>query len=114
MWCLETIRRYLKSRCHRGVFLRKLYYDPFEVSGDAKRFSYTFKAPHPVGQLEVEIQQPYTASDFVIEPPAMTRQSEGRDTTYHGFTYRRRGGRTGSHVLGQLRQGRYTAVRAQG
>lgn len=69
-------------------FFAEVYYDPFEISGDAKRLNYTFKAPYPVGQLEVEIQQPYTASDFLIEPPAMMRESEGRDTTYHGFTYR--------------------------
>ena len=69
-------------------FFAELYYDPFETSGDTKRFSYTFRAPYPIGQLDVDVQQPYTASDFAVEPPAMTQESEGRDTTYHRFAYR--------------------------
>jgi mono/diheme cytochrome c family protein len=69
-------------------FFAELYYDPFETSGNTKRFSYTFDAPYPIGQLDVDIQQPYTASDFATEPPAMAQESEGRDTTYHRFAYR--------------------------
>ena len=69
-------------------FFAELYYDPFETSGDAKRFSYTFEAPYPIAQLDVDIQKPYTASEFVTEPPAMAQESEGRDTTYHRFSYR--------------------------
>ena len=69
-------------------FFAELYYDPFETSGDAKRFSYTFEAPYPIAQLDIDIQKPYTASEFITEPPAMTQESEGRDTTYHRFVYR--------------------------
>lgn len=69
-------------------FFAEVYYDPFETSGNAKRFSYTFKAPYPITQFDVDIQKPYTASDFVIEPPAMAQETEGRDTTYHRFAYR--------------------------
>ena len=69
-------------------FFAELYYDPFETSGDAKRFSYTFEAPYPIAQLDIDIQKPYTASEFVTEPPAMAQESEGRDTTYHRFSYR--------------------------
>ena len=80
----QTLEITLPSR----RFFAELYYDPFETSGDTKRFSYTFKAPYPIGQLDVDVQQPYTASDFAVEPPAMTQESEGRDTTYHRFAYR--------------------------
>ena len=69
-------------------FFAELYYDPLETSGDTKQFGYTFRAPYPISQLDVEVQQPYTASDFVVEPPAMAQESEGRDTTYHRFAYR--------------------------
>lgn len=69
-------------------FFAELYYDPFETSGDAKRFTYTFEAPYPIAQLDIDIQKPYTASEFVTEPPAMAQESEGRDTTYHRFSYR--------------------------
>ena len=80
----ETLEITLPSR----RFFAELYYDPFQTSGDTKQFSYTFKAPYPVSQLDVDVQQPYTASGFVIEPPAMEQESEGRDTTYHRFVYR--------------------------
>ena len=79
----QTLEITLPSR----RFFAELYYDPFETSGDTKRFSYTFRAPYPIGQLDVDVQQPYMASDFVIEPPAMAQESEGRDTTYHRFVY---------------------------
>lgn len=69
-------------------FFAELYYDPFETSADAKRFAYTFEAPYPIAQLDIDIQKPYTASEFVTEPPAMAQESEGRDTTYHRFSYR--------------------------
>ena len=69
-------------------FFAELYYDPFQTTGDDKRFSYAFTAPYPVTQFDVDIQKPYTASEFVTEPPAMARETEGRDTTYHRFTYR--------------------------
>ena len=69
-------------------FFAELYYDPFETGGDAKRFTYSFEAPYPISQLDLEVQQPYTASDFVTAPPAMAQESEGRDTTYHRFVYR--------------------------
>ena len=80
----ETLEITLPSR----RFFAELYYDPFEASGDTKRFSYTFKAPYPIEQLDVDVQQPYAASEFVVEPPAMTQESDGRDTTYHRFVYR--------------------------
>ena len=69
-------------------FFAELYYDPFETAGDAKRFSYTFEAPYPIAQLDVDVQKPYTASEFVTEPPAMAVETEGRDTAYHRFAYR--------------------------
>ena len=69
-------------------FFAELYYDPFETPGEAKRFSYTFEAPYPISQFDVDIQKPYTAHEFVTEPPAMARETEGRDTTYHRFAYR--------------------------
>ncbi len=69
-------------------FFAELYYDPFATPGDAKRFSYTFEAPYPINQFSIAVQKPYTATEFVTEPPAMTQESEGRDTTYHLFTYR--------------------------
>ena len=69
-------------------FFAELYYDPFETTGDAKRFSYAFTAPYPITQFDVDIQKPYTASEFVTEPPAMAQETEGRDTTYHRFAYR--------------------------
>ena len=69
-------------------FFAELYFDPFEASGDAKRFGYTFEAPYPINQFDIDIQKPYTASEFGTEPPAMAQETEGRDTTYHRFAYR--------------------------
>ena len=69
-------------------FFAEFYYDPFETSGDTRRFSYTFTAPYPITQFDVDIQKPYTASEFLTEPPAMAQETEGRDTTYHRFAYR--------------------------
>ena len=69
-------------------FFAELYFDPFETSGDAKRFGYTFEAPNPINQFDIDIQKPYTASEFGTEPPAMAQETEGRDTTYHRFAYR--------------------------
>ena len=69
-------------------FFAELYFDPFETSGDAKRFGYTFEAPYPINQFDIDIQKPYTASEFGTEPPAMAQEAEGRDTTYHRFAYR--------------------------
>ena len=80
----DTLEITLPSR----RFFAELYYDPFDTSGDTKRFSYAFRAPYPIDQLDVEVQQPYTAGEFVVEPPAMAQESEGRDTTYHRFAYR--------------------------
>ena len=81
---LDTLEITLPS----SRFFAELYYDPFETSGDAKSFSYTFTAPYPITQFDVDIQKPYTASEFVTEPPAMAQETEGRDTTYHRFAYR--------------------------
>ena len=81
---LDTLEITLPS----SRFFAELYYDPFETSGDAKRFSYTFTAPYPITQFDVDIQKPYAASEFVTEPPAMAQETEGRDTTYHRFAYR--------------------------
>ena len=80
----DTLEITLPSR----RFFAELYYDPFEATGEDKRFGYAFTAPYPIAQFDVDIQKPYTASEFVTEPPAMAQETEGRDTTYHRFAYR--------------------------
>ena len=113
-WFRERASDTLEITLPSRRFFAELYYDPFETSGDTKRFGYTFRAPYPIDQLDVEVQQPYTAGEFVVEPPAMAQESEGRDTTYHRFAYPRRLAWARNRFRRQLRQDGNTALRAEG
>lgn len=68
-------------------FFVELYYNPFATRDVEKRFTYTFTAPYPIEQLEVDIQKPYEATNFVTEPQAMKRDTDSRGGEYHRFTY---------------------------
>jgi hypothetical protein len=69
-------------------FFVELYYDPFTTQRGEKHFTFAFSVPYPVEQLDVDIQKPYEASNFVTEPAAMTRDADNRGGTYHRFSYR--------------------------
>jgi hypothetical protein len=69
-------------------FFVELYYDPFSTRRGKKRFTYTFSVPYAVQQVEIDIQKPYEATDFVTEPVAMTRDADGQGGVYHRFSYR--------------------------
>ena len=69
-------------------FFVELYYDPFTTRRGEKRFTFAFSVPYPVEQLDVDIQKPYEASNFVTEPAAMSRDADDRGGMYHRFSYR--------------------------
>jgi hypothetical protein len=69
-------------------FFVELYYDPFTTQRGEKRFTFAFSVPYPVEQLDVDIQKPYEASNFVTEPAPMTHDADDRGGTYYRFSYR--------------------------
>ncbi|MFQ5400087.1 MAG: zinc ribbon domain-containing protein [Anaerolineae bacterium] len=58
------------------------YYVPYEANGDQRAFSFSWLADLDVGQLNVTVQQPASATNLVTEPAAVN-VAEGDD----GFTY---------------------------
>jgi hypothetical protein len=69
-------------------FFVELYYDPFTPRRAEKHFTFAFSVPYPVEQLEVDIQKPYEANNFVTEPSTMARDADARGGIYHRFSYR--------------------------
>ncbi len=69
-------------------FFLEFYYDPWQAQTTEKRFAYTFSLPYPIAHLEVDIQQPLAATNFVTEPSATVHSTDSRGFTYHQFVYR--------------------------
>lgn len=69
-------------------FFVEWYYDPLAHREPKRQFTYTFTSPYPVDQLEVDIQQPYEATDFHTAPEAMGQNVDGQGGKYALFSYR--------------------------
>lgn len=60
------------------------YYDPLPVDTTGRRqYAYTYKADYPITALDLEVQVPPTAQDFVLEPPASAVVPETDGLAYH-------------------------------
>ncbi len=70
-----------------GHFFVELYYDPLVREQDSKHFQFTFEAPYAIGTFDVDIQQPYTATDFTTEPAAMRHDVDSQGGRHFRFTY---------------------------
>ncbi len=68
-------------------FFLEFYYNPFPASGAEKRFTYTLPTPYPVEGLEVDIQQPLKATNFILDPAPMEHLTDKQGFTYHQFSY---------------------------
>jgi hypothetical protein len=70
-------------------FFVEWYHDPYTTTDRAseKQFTYTLRLPYPLGQLNVDIQQPYEATDFRTEPPSEQQTSGAQGGVFHQFSY---------------------------
>jgi mono/diheme cytochrome c family protein len=68
-------------------FFVEFYYDPL-VAGTDKRFSYAFPTTYAIDRLEVDIQQPLRATNFVTDPQPMRRGTDTQGFSHHWFVYR--------------------------
>lgn len=69
-------------------FFAEWYYDPWTSREANRQFTYTFIPPYPIDQLEVDIQQPYTATAFHTTPEAMGQNEDAQGGKYALFSYR--------------------------
>jgi hypothetical protein len=60
------------------------YYDPLTVDAAGKRvYTYTHTADYPTAALSLEVQQPPTAKQFTLDPPADSVESGADGLIYH-------------------------------
>ena len=64
----------------------EFYYNPLKGSPD-KTMDYVFTPVYPVDQMQLEIQQPLTATNFKTDPVAATQTARGHDFKYHVFNF---------------------------
>ena len=64
----------------------EFYYNPLKGSPD-KTMNYSYTPVNAVDQLQLEIQQPLTATNFKTDPVAATQTSRGHDFKYHIFNF---------------------------
>ncbi len=69
-------------------FFAEFYYDPWTQAGDEKHFTFTFASPYPLAQLEVDIQQPHAATNFVTEPETLRQDVDAQGNRFYRYTYR--------------------------
>ena len=70
-------------------FFVEWYHDPYTTTGreSEKQFTYTLRLPYPLGQLAVDIQQPYEATDFRTDPPSEKQTTGTQGGVFHQFAY---------------------------
>lgn len=67
-------------------FFLEFYYNPLAPS-DEQQFTFTLSPTYAIERLEVDIQQPRHATNFVIEPQPMRQTTDERGLRYAWFTY---------------------------
>lgn len=63
------------------------YYNPLPSSAD-KKFSFAYTAALPADQVEVAIQHPLKATDFVLTPEAPNLHKDNEGFTYHAYDFK--------------------------
>ncbi len=67
------------------------YYDPFsgqkEAEDGKKSFVYEYKASYPIGNLEIQVQEPLKATDYKIEPASENISEDQQGFKYHTFSF---------------------------
>ena len=67
-------------------FFLEFYYNPL-APGAEQQFTYTLSLTYAIERLEVDIQQPRHAVNFVIEPQPMKQTTDDQGLRYDWFTY---------------------------
>jgi hypothetical protein len=70
-------------------FFVEWYHDPYTTTDreSEKRFTYSLRLPYPIDQLAVDIQQPYEATDFRIDPQSEQQSTGAQGGVFHQFSY---------------------------
>lgn len=72
----------------RNLFL-EYYWDPFKNVKDGKKsFVYEYKAPYPINELNVQVQQPLKATDFKVEPATEDMSQDEKGFKYHAYQFK--------------------------
>ncbi len=66
-------------------FFVDFQYNPFK-GGERRQFEYVIQSKYPVGELEVNIQQPLRSSGFDVTPVSL-KESQDRGFRYLHYTY---------------------------
>jgi cytochrome c oxidase cbb3-type subunit 3 len=69
-------------------FFIELYYTAFDVKEAQRRFVHTVAIPYPIEILEIDIQPPLQASQFVVAPQPMEQNTDRQGFTHAQFVYR--------------------------
>jgi hypothetical protein len=69
-------------------FFLELYYTAFDVKEAQRRFVHTIAVPYPIEVLEIDIQPPLQASQFVVEPQPLEQSTDRHGFTHAQFVYR--------------------------
>ncbi len=65
-------------------FYLSFHLDPIDLETAERRIEYAIKANHPIGTMEVDIQQPLRSTEFAISPPGGEAY---QDKDFNHFTF---------------------------
>ncbi len=63
------------------------YYNPLPASTD-KKFSFTYTAALPADEVQLDVQHPLKATNFVVTPAAPNTHQDQDGFTYHAYDYK--------------------------
>ena len=63
------------------------YYNPLPSSTD-KKFSFTYTAALPADEVQLDVQHPLKATNFVLTPAAPNSHQDQDGFTYHAYTFK--------------------------
>lgn len=63
------------------------YYNPLPTSTD-KRFSFGYTAALPADEVQLVVQHPLKATNFVLTPDALNSPQDQDGFTYHAYTFK--------------------------
>ncbi len=68
-------------------FHLEYYYKPLTSAPD-KKMEFVYQAALPADEINLEIQHPLKASNFVLTPPAKDSHKDDEGFTYHSYTFK--------------------------
>ncbi len=68
------------------TYYLEYYWDGLTGQPD-KSFTYTYTAPYPIANLDLEVQQPLKATDFKLDQPYASTTTDGEGFKYYHYTY---------------------------